>query len=343
MPWSNALIKSLPHSPIGGHGDRKIPYTRAVHEALQQSMSLDKNVFLIGQGSDDDFSIFETTRGLKEEFGDNRVFESPLSEEGVTGLCVGAAINGMRPVYMHNRPDFLLLAFNQIVNHAAKFYYMGNGKNSVPMVVWSAIGRGWGSGAQHSQAIYNLLLSVPGIKIVTPSNPFDSKGLLVSAIKDNNPVFVFEHRWAMRSTGAVPEEMYEVPIGIANRLTEGEDLTIVTWSYSVDLVLQAMQKITNISADVIDLRTIKPIDIDPIVKSVQKTGRLLIVDTASEIAGVASEVSFQVTTKAFSSLKAPPQRIGLPDVPTPAGNILENFFYPDPDDISKMIKKVMEL
>jgi pyruvate dehydrogenase E1 component beta subunit len=247
------------------------------------------------------------------------------------GVAAGAAMNGMRPVYMHNRPDFVLLAFNQLVTHAAKFHYMDNGQTTVPMVVWAAIGRGWGSGAQHSQAIQGLLLGVPGLKIVMPSTPYDAKGLLLSAILDNNPVCFFEHRWLMKKDGVVPEGFYRVPLGKGIYRRRGEDVTIAGASHAIELGMQAATQLASegISAEVIDLRTIKPMDEAIILESVQKTGRIVAVDTAWMKGGVCAEIGCLAAEKGFHDLKAPVARVGLPDVPTPAGYTLEQFYYPD--------------
>jgi pyruvate dehydrogenase E1 component beta subunit len=191
MPWDEGLVNSLVYDrPDPGEG-RIVSYSRAINEALTIALQQDPSVFVLGQGVDDPTAMFGTTRDLAARFGPDRVFDTPLSEEGMMGVSTGAAMNGMRPVFMHNRPDFVLLAFNQLVTHAAKFHFMDNGQTTVPLVVWAAIGRGWGSGAQHSQAIHGMLLGVPGLKIVMPSTPYDAKGLLLSAILDNNPVCVF--------------------------------------------------------------------------------------------------------------------------------------------------------
>jgi pyruvate dehydrogenase E1 component beta subunit len=247
------------------------------------------------------------------------------------GVSTGAAMNGMRPVYMHNRPDFILLAFNQLVTHAAKFHFMDNGQTTVPLVVWAAIGRGWGSGAQHSQAIQGLLLGAPGLKIVMPSTPHDAKGLLLSAILDNNPVCVFEHRWLMKKDGVVPEGFYRVPIGKAVRRRAGRDVTIVGASHAIELGAQAAALLERegIDAEVIDLRTVKPLDQEMILESARKTGRVVVVDTGWMMGGVCAEVGCLVAERAFGDLKAPVARVGLPDVPTPAGYALEQFYYPD--------------
>jgi pyruvate dehydrogenase E1 component beta subunit len=247
------------------------------------------------------------------------------------GVSAGAAMNGMRPVYMHNRPDFVLLAFNQLVTHAAKFHFMDNGQTTVPMVVWAAIGRGWGSGAQHSQAIHGMLLGVPGLKIVMPSTPHDAKGLLLSAILDNNPVCVFEHRWLMKKEGVVPEGPYRVPIGKGIYRRKGRDLTIVGASHAIELAAQAAALLASegIDASVIDLRTIKPLDEEIVLESLHETGRLLVVDTAWMKGGVCAEIGCLAAEKGFRDLKAPVCRLGLPDIPTPAGFALEQFYYPD--------------
>jgi pyruvate dehydrogenase E1 component beta subunit len=322
---------------------RVLGYAEAILEALEIALELDPNVFVLGQGVDDPSGMFGATKGLSERFGPERVFDTPLSEEGLTGICVGAAMTGMRPVYMHNRPDFLLLAFNQIVNHASKIHYVDAGKNRVPMVIWAAIGRGWGSGPQHSQAIQGLLLTVPGLKIVMPSTPFDSKGLMLSAIADNNPVLIFEHRWLMKQKDVVPDGMYTVPLGRGVYRRRGSDLTIAGTSHTLDMAIQASDRLRNggISADVIDLRTLKPLDEQIILESVEKTGRLLVVDTGWAMGGVCAEIGCLVAEKGFRFLKGPVRRIGLPDLPSPAGYALEQFYYPNPDKIADVIREMV--
>ncbi len=344
MPWSDAFIASqqtADRQPVAG---RELSYTEALNEALTLALALDPNVFVLGQGIDDPSSMFGVTKGLAEQFGAPRVFDTPLSEEGLTGICTGAAMHGLRPVYCHNRPDFLLLAFNQIVNHAAKTHYMDNGQTHVPLVIWSAIGRGWGSGAQHSQAIQGLLMSVPGLKIVMPSTPYDAKGLMLAAIADNNPVLIFEHRWLMKQYGAVPEGIYEVPIGKGVYRERGSDLSIIGTSHALALAQQALGslKTQGISADVVDLRTLKPLDHQIILESVKKTGRALIVDTGWAIGGVCAEVACVIAENCPQSLKAPIKRVGLPDLPTPAGDTLEQYYYPSQQTMSAAILELLE-
>ena len=317
-----------------------LSYIDALNEALTLALELDPNVLVLGQGVNDPKGMFGVTTGLYKKFGIGRVFDTPLSEEGMTGICTGASMNGLRPVYMHNRPDFLLLAFNQIVSHASKIHYMDNGETNVPMVIWSAIGRGWGSGSQHSQTIQGLLLGVPGLKIIMPSTPYDAKGLMLAAIADNNPVLIFEHRWSMRNKGVVPEGIYKVSIGKGIYRRAGKDLTIVGTSHVLELAIQAAAELAKegVTADVIDLRTLKPLDEDIILESLQKTGRILIVDTGWEMGGVCAEIGCLVAEKGFSFLKGPIRRLGLSDSPTPAGFTLEQFYYPDVKKITHMIK-----
>jgi acetoin:2,6-dichlorophenolindophenol oxidoreductase subunit beta len=341
MPWAEALIASKSNELPDSQEGRVLSYVDALNEAMALALGLDPNVIVLGQGVNDPKGMFGVTTDLHKKFGVERVFDTPLSEEGLFGVCTGAAMNGIRPVYLHNRPDFLLLAFNQIVSHSSKFHYMDNGETNVPLVAWAAIGRGWGSGAQHSQAIQGLLLGVPGLKIIMPSTPYDAKGLMLTAIADNNPVLIFEHRWCMRNKGVVPEGIYKVPIGEGVYRRKGIDLTIVGTSHSIELATQAVDQLTGITADVIDLRTIKPLDEKIILESVQKTGKILIVDTGWEMGGVCAEIGCLVAEKAFSHLKAPVRRIGLPDVPSPAGFTLEQFYYPNEENFSQVIKEMV--
>jgi acetoin:2,6-dichlorophenolindophenol oxidoreductase subunit beta len=345
MPWAEKLITSHANDNQAPTEGRLLSYVDALNEALALALELDPKVLVLGQGVNDPKGMFGVTTGLHKKFGIGRVFDTPLSEEGMTGICTGASMNGLRPVYMHNRPDFLLLAFNQIVSHASKIHYMDNGETNVPMVIWSAIGRGWGSGSQHSQAIQGLLLGVPGLKIIMPSTPYDAKGLMLAAIADNNPVLVFEHRWSMRNKGVVPEGAYKVSIGKGIYRRTGENLTIVGTSHALELAIQATDELVNegISADVIDLRTLKPLDENIILESLKKTGRILIVDTGWEIGGVCAEIGCLVTEKGFSFLKGPVRRLGLSDAPTPAGFTLEQFYYPDVKNITRMIKEMVSI
>ena len=341
MPWAEKLLTSKSNDTQAPEEGRVLSYMDALHEALSLALKLDPKVLVLGQGVNDPKGMFGITTGLHEKFGANRVFDTPLSEEGMTGVCTGASMNGLRPVYMHNRPDFLLLAFNQIVSHASKIHYMDNGETRVPLVIWSAIGRGWGSGSQHSQAIQGLLLGVPGLKIVMPSTPYDAKGLMLSAIADNNPVLIFEHRWSMRNKGVVPEGAYKISLGKGIYRRKGNDLTIVGSSHILELSIKAVDELEGITADIIDLRTIKPLDEEIILESLRKTGRILIVDTGWEMGGVCAEIGCLVAEKGFSFLKGPVRRLGLPDIPSPAGFTLEQYYYPDVKKITRLIKDMV--
>ena len=258
------------------------------------------------------------------------------------GVSAGAAMNGMRPVFMHNRPDFILLAMNQLVTHAAKFHFMDNGQTTVPMVVWAAIGRGWGSGAQHSQAIQGLLLGAPGLKIVMPSTPFDAKGLTLSAIADNNPVLIFEHRWLMKKDGIVPEGPYRCHRQGHIPPARWRSRPIVGASHAHRARPDGGQQLAaeGIDAEVIDLRTIKPLDDDIIEDSLKKTGRLLVVDTGWSMGGVCAEIGCLAAEQLVRLPESACARIGLPDVPTPAGFTLEQFYYPDVDRMAAAIREL---
>lgn len=342
MPWDEGLVNSLVYDAPSPTEGRVLAYPKAINEALDLALGRDARVFVLGQGVDDPSAMFGTSRGLKEKYGGDRVFDTPVAEESMMGVSAGAAMNGMRPVFMHNRPDFILLAFNQLVNHAAKYHYMDNGRSIVPMVVWAAIGRGWGSGPQHSQSIQGLLLGVPGLKIVMPSTPHDAKGLLLSSIADNNPVLVFEHRWLMKKDGIVPEGYYTVALGKGIYRRRGADLTIVGASHAIELAQQAANKVAaeRIDCEVIDLRTVKPLDHGIIQESLEKTGRLLVVDTSWMMGGVCAEIGCLAAERWIHLLKGPVRRIGLPDVPSPAGFALEQFYYPNVDRISGVIREM---
>ena len=340
MPWDEGLVNSLVYDVPDPAEGRILAYPKAVNEALDLALGGDARVFVLGQGVDDPSAMFGTTRGLKERYGGERVFDTPVAEESMMGIATGAAMNGMRPVYMHNRPDFILLAFNQLVNHASKVHYMDNGLSTVPLVVWAAIGRGWGSGPQHSQAIQGLLLGVPGLKVVMPSTAHDAKGLLLAAIADNNPVLVFEHRWLMRKDGVVPEGHYTVPIGKGVYRRRGSQLTIAGASHAIELAQQAAARVAaeGFDCEVIDLRTVKPLDEAILAESLAKTGRLLVVDTSWMMGGVCAEIGCLAAEKWFELLRRPVCRIGLPDSPSPAGFALEQFYYPDVERICATIR-----
>lgn len=314
---------------------RRLSHAEAIRETLDQALNLDPRVFVMGQGVDDPSGMFGCTLNLHKKYGSERVFDTPLSENGLMGIAMGAAIGGMRPVYFHNRPDFLLLAMDQLVNHASKWSYMFGGAVNVPLVVWACIGRGWGSAAQHSQALQGLFLHVPGLKLVMPSTCYDAKGLILSAIADENPVLIIEHRYNFKYKGLVSEHMYRVPIGKGVIRRPGKDVTLVAISYMATEAYKAAEELANegIDAEVIDLRTLRPLDEGIILTSIKKTGRLIVADTGWRTGGVCAEIAALVAEKGFAFLKAPVRRVASPDVPTPAGYTLEAAFYPGMRDI----------
>ncbi|MFC1829961.1 alpha-ketoacid dehydrogenase subunit beta [Thermodesulfobacteriota bacterium] len=345
MPWSKIHADS--NEPDfyteSNNTERRIPYSEAVREGLRQALDLDDRVFVMGQGVDDPGGMFGTTRGLQDEFGHRRIFDTPLAETALTGIAVGAALGDMRPVYFHNRPDFLLLAMDQLVNHAAKWYFMFGGAVSVPLVLWTCIGRGWGSAAQHSQALQALFFHVPGLKLIMPCTCFDTKGLMLAAIKDNNPVLIMDHRFNFKQKGIVPEQMYTIPIGKGIIRRSGKDVTVVAVSHLVTDAFYAAQELAQqgIDVELIDPRTLRPLDETLILESVSKTGKLVIADTGWKTGGVTAEIAAVVAEKAFSSLKAPIERVACPDVPTPAGYTLEDAFYIDKKHIKNAVLKTM--
>ena len=323
--------------------NRNISYSLAINEALQQMMAADKSVLLIGQGVKSPWYVSNTTTGLLKKFGPARVIDTPVSENAITGAAVGAALAGMRPVVVHPRMDFMLYAFDPIINEAANWHYMCGGKLSVPMVIWGIINRGGEQAAQHSQALQALFAHIPGLKVVMPSNPYDAKGLLISAIRDDNPVIFIDDRWLYNSEGRVPQKIYAVPLGRGKIKRPGRDLTVVATSFMVSLALQAAKtlEVDRIDLEIIDPRTVKPLDEDLIFKSVKKTGRLLVVDAAWKTCGFASEISSLVAENVFADLKAPVRRLTLPDSPAPASRTLEKSYYPQENDIIKAVKELV--
>ncbi|MEW6387406.1 MAG: alpha-ketoacid dehydrogenase subunit beta [Thermodesulfobacteriota bacterium] len=346
MPWSR--VKPELHEPgsftENPEEGRVISYPEAVRDGLFQVLKHDPQVFLMGQDVDAPGGMFGTTRELQEEFGPERVFDTPLSETALMGVAVGAALAGMRPVYFHNRPDFLFLAMDQLVNHAAKWHYMFGGAVSVPLVVWACIGRGWGSAAQHSQALQGLFMHIPGLKLIMPSTCYDAKGLLIAAVADANPVVILEHRFNFKQKGNVPEGIYRVPIGQGVIRREGTAVTVVAVSHLVLEAFHAAQELAaeGLEVEIIDPRTLRPLDEEIILNSVAKTGRLVIADTGWKTGGVTGEIAAMVAEKGFSYLKAPIKRVAAPDVPTPAGYTLEEAFYFGKEEIKQAILELVK-
>jgi pyruvate dehydrogenase E1 component beta subunit len=345
MPWTKVAIENLPveHSLAGyGRGERQLSYAQALREALSQALKKDNRVFAMGEGIDDPGGIFGSTVGLAKEFG-KRVFDTPIAENGLTGFAIGAAITGSRPVLIHMRMDFLPLTFDQILNHAAKLFYMSGGRVSVPLVIRSIIGRGWGSAAQHSQALHALLLHMPGIKVVMPSSAYDAKGLLLAAIADNNPVILAEHRWLYERTGFVPEEEYIIPLGKGIVRREGKDATVLAFSLMVDEALKAADALSKEGKDieVIDPRSLNPFDEELVVASVKKTGRLLIADLGWQQGGVCEIFLGRLHNRIRPYLKNDVKLVALPDAPTPASHVLEAAYYKNAGDIIAALKDIL--
>lgn len=321
---------------------RLLPYFQAVNEALIQAMSIDKSVIIYGLGINDPKGIFGTTLGLQEQFGPNRVFDMPTSENAMTGIAIGASLNNIRPVMVHQRLDFFLLAMDQLINNAAKWHYMFGGQDSVPITIRLSIGRGWGQGPTHSQNLQTLFAHIPGLKVVMPTTAYDAKGLLLSSIFDNNPVIFLEHRWLHNLQSDVPEGDFRVPIGKANQIMEGSDISIISFSHMVIEAIEATEflKPHGISCEVIDLRSLKPIDWKLIFESVNKTGRLIAIDSGHETLSIASEIIARVSMECFDQLKLAPKRIALPDFPTPTSKELTKVYYKRADNIVQTVSNM---
>jgi pyruvate dehydrogenase E1 component beta subunit len=259
---------------------RKLSYSLAINEALKQLMEIDKSVFILGQGVKSPWYVGNTCRDLIELYGEDRVIDTPISENAMTGAAVGASIAGMKAIIIHPRLDFALYAFDPIINQAANWSYMSGGRSSAPVVFWMVINRGGEQAAQHSQALHSIFAHIPGLKVVAPSNAYDAKGLFIAAVNDKNPVVFIDDRWLYNRECIVPEEMYEIPIGKGKIIKEGNDMTVVSSSFLVSESEKCLSILSSegIDIELIDLRTLKPFDEDLIIKSVKKTGKLIIVD-----------------------------------------------------------------
>jgi len=323
---------------------RKLTYNNAIREAQKQMMEKDNSIFIFGEGVDDATGVFGTSLDLAKYFGEERVFDVPLAENCISGIAIGAGIAGMKPIMVHQRVDFLLLSMDQIINHAAKWRYMLGGNGNVPIVIRSIIGRGWGEACQHTQSLQAFFMHVPGLKVVMPSNPYDAKGLLISAIKDPNPVIFIEHKKLRDLEGNVPKEVYEIPLGKGKVVREGKDITIVGTSFMVQEALEAAEELekTGTSVEIIDPRTLAPLDKSLIIKSIKKTGKLIVLDTGWTTCGFCSEISAVVSEEAFDYLKAPIKRIGLKAVPTPSSPALEKEYYPKREDIISSVRSLIK-
>lgn len=317
----------------------------AVNQALREEMRQDEQVFVAGEGvgvgihSNPKFPTF----GLLEEFGPRRVKDTPVSEAAIAGLAVGASVMGLRPVVEIMFNPFFTIAADQIVNHAAKLRYLSGGKSKFPLVVRMKSGSGIGAGCQHSHNLEAWLTHCPGLKVVMPSTPADAKGLLKSAIRDDNPVIFIEDMILYFVPGPVPEEDYSIPIGVADIKKPGRDVTLVTWSKMLGAAFKAAAQLEQegISVEIVDLRTLAPLDEETILQSVTKTGRLVVLHEATRTGGFGGEIAAIVAEKAFSQLKAPVKRIAAPDIPVPYSKPLEAFYLPNEKTIIETIKAMM--
>lgn len=320
-----------------------ISYAKAINEAHRQLLATDERVFVIGQGVESPWCVGTTTLGLVSDFGPNRVIDTPISELGVTGSAIGAAMAGMRPIVFHPRMDFMYLAMDPIINHCAHWHYMFGGKVNVPVTIRGIVNRGNEQAAQHSQSPFAMYTHLPGLKVVCPASPYDAKGLLVAAVRDDNPVLYCDDRWLYGLEEEVPDEIYEVPLGKGRIRTTGSDITIVAVSYLVKEAIDAANDLAveGISAEVIDPRTLHPLDTDLILSSVAKTGRLVVADSDWPRCSFSEHVATLAYSELFGKLKRPVERVTLPDAPVPASTPLEKAYFPTSATIVAAAKKAM--
>jgi len=325
------------HAPL-----REITFAQAVNEALAEEMRRDARVFVIGEDVAEAGTPFKVLSGLVREFGTERVIDSPISEAGIAGIGVGAAMTGMRPVVDIMFGDFITLTMDQLVNQAAKIHYMSGGKLRVPLVLRTTLGATRRSAAQHSQSLHAWLSHIPGLKVALPATPYDAKGLLKSAIRDDNPVIFFEDKMMYQLKGPVPEEEYTIPFGVADVKRVGRDITLVATSSMVQVALAGAELLdsSGVSAEVIDVRTTVPLDKKTLVDSVRKTSRALVVDEGYEKYGVTAEIASVIAEGAFYYLDAPVKRMGAMDVPVPFSPVLEDQTVPTPEKVAGMAKQL---
>ncbi len=322
---------------------REISFSTAIFEALREEMRRDPKVFVLGEDVGRFGMIYLAKPELWKEFGDERVRDTPISENSIVGYALGAAITGMRPVVEIMFCDLMTLAMEQIVNQVAKVRYMFGGKIKVPMVIRTALGGLRLAGAQHSQNLEAWFPHVPGLKVAIPATPYDAKGLLKTAIRDNNPVIFFEHQQLMAMAGGVPEDEYLIPFGKADIKREGSDITVISYSFMLHRVIRAADELAKqgVEVEIIDPRTLSPLDLDTILKSLEKTGRLLIVHQACTTGGFGAEIAAQVAERGFELLTGPIHRLGALDVPVPYSPVLENFVIPNEKSIAEKILSIV--
>lgn len=325
---------------------REIYYLDAIKEALSQQMEADERIFLIGEDIGVYGGAFGLTAGMLDKFGKDRIMDTPISEQGIVGIAIGAALMGLRPIVEIMFSDFLILALEQVANQAAKIHYMFGGKATVPLVIRTPGGGGTGAAAQHSQSLEAIINHIPGLKVIMPSTPYDAKGLLISAIADPNPVIFLEHKLLYKKIkGEVPEKIYSIPLGKADIKKEGKDITVVATSFMLQKVLKVADNLLSkgIDIEVIDPRTIKPLDLETIVESVKKTGRVVLVEEACYTGGFTSFIASEIQAKAFDWLDAPINRITGLDCPIPYSPVLENAVIPSEERIEKGILELFKI
>jgi pyruvate dehydrogenase E1 component beta subunit len=324
---------------------RGLDFCDAIREAMWQEMERDPTVFVYGIGVPTHAKIFGTVRGLSERFGPARCFDTPISEEAMTGFGLGAAINGLRPIHIHIRVDFLLLAINQLVNMVSTCSYSTRGQVKVPLVIRAVVGRGWGQGYQHSKSLHSYFAHIPGLKVVLPTTPRDAKGLLISAIRDDNPVVFIEHRWLYWAVEDVPEDPFTIPIGEGRILRPGKDITVVATSWmNVEALLAAkILSRAGVEVEIVDPRTIAPFDDTLAAESVRKTGHCIVADNDWVDCGFSAEAASRISEKCFGSLKSPVTRIGFAQTPCPTVRCLENEFYPNAAKIVRAVEAKLGL
>jgi len=324
---------------------REISYMEALREAIRQAMQKDDRVFLIGEDIGVYGGAFGVSAGLLDEFGPERIIDTPISEAGIAGACVGSAVTGMRPIGEIQFSDFVVIAMEQIVMQGAKMRFMFGGKAEVPFVMRLPGGSGTGAAAQHSESLENWFVHVPGLKVVMPATPYDAKGLLLSSIEENNPVMFFENKLLYKTKGHVPEEMYTIPLGKSNVVREGKDLTIIATSVMVPRSVEAAGVLSKegIEVEIIDPRTLKPLDDAPIIQSVIKTGKTLIVHEAVKTGGFGGEISAVIMeSEAFDFLDDPVRRLAGLDMPIPYNRTLEHHAVPQVENIVEEARKIVK-
>jgi len=324
----------------------KISYREAINLSLIQEMKRDPAVFVYGLDVTDHKGIFGSTLGIVDKFGADRCFITPLSEDAMTGFALGAAINGLRPVHIHQRVDFMILGMNQFSNMYSNCRYMSGGKLKAPIVVRAVIGRGWGQSCQHSKSMHSVFAHIPGLKVVLPTTPRDAKGLLTAAIRDDNPVIVLEHRWLYDIEGEVPEDDYVIPIGKANIVRDGSDITVIATSWMNVEALKAaevVQRKHGVEVEIIDPRTVYPLDEEAITASVKKTKHCIVADYDWVFCGFSAEIAAVVSERCFKELKSPVNRLGFAHTPCPTTRPLENEFYASAVDIIRMVENKLGL